>query len=71
MDTVRLQAAVEQMNASVLGGTTALQAAWSQVVSALELGPARAMRACPHCGRLGMLEATLCGYCWATLTVAP
>lgn len=27
--------------------------------------------ACPHCGALGMLEATRCGSCWRPLTPRP
>lgn len=30
-------------------------------------GAAPEMRKCPECGRLGMAEATRCGYCWTSL----
>jgi len=46
---------------------SALQGAWSQLVGILALEPRRAMRACPRCGNLGMLDATLCSYCWLKL----
>ncbi len=46
---------------------SALQGAWSQLVGILALEPQRATRSCPRCGKLGMLDATLCGYCWLKL----
>jgi len=39
---------------------------WKALRSALALGTV-SDRVCPRCGRLGMHEATLCGYCWKKL----
>jgi len=44
-----------------------LQAAWDKLVEALALGPAPELRACPHCGDVGMRAATRCSACWAKL----
>jgi hypothetical protein len=44
---------------------TALAMDWSALVNMLDLGKKPEMRACPICGRLGMFEATRCGYCWS------
>lgn len=38
--------------------------AWKRLVAGLDLGPEPATRACPHCGRRGMANASLCGFCW-------
>src|SRR4051812_21748822 len=70
MDMVRVRAAVGEMDREM--GTLplpaqALQGAWSQLVTALALGPAPATRNCPRCGNSGMRDATLCGYCWMKL----
>ncbi len=48
-------------------GTEELRVAWTELVAALALGPEPATRECPTCGRFGMRDATLCGYCWAAL----
>jgi hypothetical protein len=56
-------------SASGAGGTTdALRAAWKRLVDVLALGPAPVYRTCPHCGGVGMAEATRCGSCWEPLT---
>jgi hypothetical protein len=44
-----------------------LVASWSRLVDFLALGPAPELRACPHCGAVGMRAATLCGTCWKKL----
>lgn len=44
-----------------------LRASWGRLVDLLALGPAPERRACPHCGGVGMLDATLCGRCWTEL----
>ena len=31
------------------------------------LGPIPEVRDCPHCGRVGMRAATVCGHCWKKL----
>lgn len=43
---------------------------WAKLVALLALRPARRLRACPRCGRLGMFEATRCGNCWMKLPAA-
>lgn len=43
--------------------------AWQRLVVALDLGPEPAVRACPKCGRLGMAQATRCGFCWSPTPV--
>jgi len=48
-------------------GTAPVHDVWRQMVAALALGPEPAVRACPRCNKIGMLEATRCGYCWITL----
>jgi hypothetical protein len=47
-----------------------LQATWHELIDALALGPEPALRSCPHCGKLVMLEATRCGHCWTQLALA-
>jgi hypothetical protein len=42
--------------------------AWAALVAELALGHEPELRACPVCNRVGMLAATQCGYCFATLT---
>ncbi|HEX9052212.1 MAG TPA: hypothetical protein VF841_16910 [Anaeromyxobacter sp.] len=44
-----------------------LVGSWAKLVGFLALGPAPELRACPHCGAMGMRDATLCGYCWKKL----
>jgi hypothetical protein len=45
----------------------ALAASWADLVKLLALGPEPEVRQCPVCNKLGMREATLCGYCWTKL----
>lgn len=40
---------------------------WGELVKLLALGPEPLYRRCPVCNRIGMREATLCGYCWTKL----
>lgn len=49
------------------GAEQELRARWAELVAALDLEPARKLRACPSCKGVGMLEATLCSHCWAKL----
>ena len=44
-----------------------LVASWGKLVEFLALGPTPELRACPHCGAVGMRAATLCGVCWKKL----
>lgn len=44
-----------------------LVASWGRLVDFLALGPAPELRACPHCGAIGMRAATRCGGCWRKL----
>jgi len=70
MDMMNLRTAVEQVDREIAAlpvPSSVLHGAWSQLVSALALEPARATRKCPHCGNVGMRDATLCGYCWKKL----
>ena len=70
MDMVNLRAAVEQVDREIAAlplPSSVLRGVWSQLVCALALGPARPTRKCPHCGNVGMRDATLCGYCWKKL----
>lgn len=46
----------------------ALTRAWGTLVQHLALGPAPDTSACPHCGRVIMRAATVCGYCWSRLS---
>jgi hypothetical protein len=39
----------------------------SSLVSLLDLGTKPELQECPVCRRLGMRDATLCGYCWTKL----
>ena len=73
MDRVDLRAAVEQVDREIAAlplASSVLRGAWSQLVCALALGPERPTRKCPHCGNVGMCDATLCGYCWKKLVSA-
>ena len=70
MDMVNVRAAAQRLELEIgalPGDPAAVRAAWSQLVAALALGPAAAMRDCPHCGNPGMRDATLCGFCWNKL----
>ncbi|MBL8951509.1 MAG: hypothetical protein JNK82_12065 [Myxococcaceae bacterium] len=49
-------------------GDARLTNAWARLVNLLALGPAPALRACPRCGRAGMRDAKICGYCWERLS---
>jgi hypothetical protein len=74
MDMVNLRATVEQVDREIgaLPATSAaLRGAWAQLLGVLAFGPAPATRECPNCGRPGMRDATLCGYCWKKLTPLP
>lgn len=61
----RLRAMVAEVDVAMGHSSSApAREPWQRLVVALELGPEPAVRACPHCGKLGMAEATRCGYCW-------
>jgi len=47
-----------------------LHASWARLVDQLALGPEPEVRECPVCKHIGMRAATVCGYCWTTLTPA-
>jgi hypothetical protein len=73
MDMLNLRAAVEQVDREIAAlplPSSVLRGAWSQLVCELALEPARPRRKCPHCGSVGMRDATLCGYCWKKLVPA-
>jgi hypothetical protein len=44
-----------------------LLASWNTLIDLLELGPRPERRECPHCGSVGMRNATRCGRCWMEL----
>ena len=50
------------------GATDGLIVSWAELVKLLALGPAPEVRECPVCKHIGMLTATLCGYCWTKLS---
>ena len=49
----------------------ALQAAWTELVAVLALGPAPQTRECPTCYGIGMRAASRCGFCWTALERMP
>ena len=76
--TSRVRRAVEAVDREVarLAGHTSveeaprldgLRASWGKLVDLLALGPPPERRECPHCGCVGMLDATRCGRCWMEL----
>ena len=69
MDPIEIRKAVAEVEREFLHAPppAELRLAWSRLIRSLALEPARAQRYCPHCGRPGMAEATLCGFCWKKL----
>jgi len=60
-----LRAMVADVELAMVDVTSApAREAWQRLVVGLDLGPEPAVRACPHCGKLGMQHATRCGFCW-------
>jgi len=51
--------------------STELRATFAELVTALALGPAPELRACPVCFQFGMRNASRCGHCWAKLAPLP
>lgn len=51
--------------------STALHAAWTELVALLALGPEPETRECPGCHGIGMRAASRCGRCWAALEPLP
>ena len=47
--------------------TSALSAAWTDLVEQLALGPEPEVRECPACHRICMRNATACGHCFRLL----
>jgi hypothetical protein len=41
--------------------------AWGRLMDLLVLGPPPGRSQCPHCGSVGMANATRCGRCWKEL----
>jgi hypothetical protein len=41
-----------------------LKTSFAALVAELMLGDEPATRPCPHCGKLGMRAASVCGFCW-------
>ena len=78
MDPANLQAAVEKVEREIEGLSqgfpetpSEVHLAWRRLARLLAPEPARATRKCPRCGKVGMREATLCGYCWKRLVRLP
>lgn len=70
MNSDGLRVFVEDVDREVsrlAGGSDALRASWARLVGFLALGPAPELRDCPRCGRSGMRDAKVCGYCWEKL----
>ena len=65
-----LVTAIERQFAAV-PPSTALRAAWDEMVHVLALGPAPELRTCPTCGEIGMRAATRCVRCWSRLPLLP
>ena len=63
VDTVEREVARVEARADA-ADTVALRAAWRKLVEFLALGPAPQLANCPHCGAVGMRDATRCGTCW-------
>ena len=51
-------------------GREAITASWDELTTLLALRPAPELRACPGCGEMAMLAATVCGGCWRKLPPA-
>jgi len=69
--TEHVQQKIAQIEAKVAGTPLVAEAdglmlAWQELVTALALGRAPELRACPHCGRGVLREATRCRYCLRT-----
>ena len=74
MDSANLQTAVDKVEQAIEGvssgqpeSRSALHIAWGQLVHLLAPEPPRETRDCPRCGKAGMRDAKLCGYCWLKL----
>ncbi len=48
---------------------SAAMAALAELESDLGYGPEPETRACPKCHRLGIKQATVCGFCWTKTPV--
>ena len=77
MQYARMRSAVARVGADIRRLSTApaskseisiqrLGESWTSLLDGLALPP-EPTRECPVCGRLGMPQATVCGYCWTKL----
>jgi hypothetical protein len=68
---LRVQEDVEDLRRAGTGGDgqriAHLESDWNDLVELIGPLADPLTRACPSCGRMGMPNATRCGYCWATL----
>ena len=64
----KLRALVATIDRGMLHPTDEIRSSWAELVELLALGPAPEVRECPVCQRIGMRDATRCGYCWTTLS---
>ena len=71
MTKLRAMVAVIEQEIAQATPTTALRAAWAELVQVLALGPAPQTRECPACHGIGMRAASRCGHCWAALERLP
>lgn len=63
----KLRALVDAIDREIGQTPETLRAAWSELVTALALGPGPQTRECPTCHGIGMRAASRCGHCWAAL----
>lgn len=71
--TAKLRVVVDVIAREVVQSpsTPTFQAAWSELLGLLALGPAPETRECPACHGTGMRAATRCGRCWTALDPLP
>lgn len=69
----KLREAVDVIGREVVKSPSspAFDAAWTELVSVLALGPAPETRECHVCHGIGMRAASRCGRCWAALPLLP
>lgn len=66
-DAVRAAVEAVEREVALAGESAGLRSSWKRLVEVLALGPPPELRACPHCGGVGMRAATRCGSCWEKL----
>jgi hypothetical protein len=66
----RMRELVLAIGADMSDASNATRAQWNELVELLALDPAPVRYGCPFCGKLIMLAATRCGYCWKSVAPA-